>query len=103
MTPFELDHYTGYTSNAELEAEAREQQERNRWHEAYQSLVIKIFPDWSNDEPERHKWEVCVVHYVLSDNREECKASGFSPSFDAACACAKYAAYEYADLVAKGE
>ena len=104
MTPFELDHFTGYlTTNAEYEAEIREKQERNKWHEAYQSLVLKIIPDWHTDMPECHMWEVCKVHYIRSDNREEVVNSGLSETFDAACSAAKYAAYEYADLVTKGE
>lgn len=104
MTPFELDHYTGYlTTNDEYAAEIREQQERNRWHEAYQSLVIKVIPDWHTDMPECHVWEVHRVEYALHFNKEVCVTRGLSQTFDGACACAKYAAYEYADLVAKGE
>lgn len=102
MTPFELDHFTGYSTNAEYEAEIREQQERDRWHRAYQSLVIKIFPDWHKDMPECHMWEVCKMVYALNGNREVYITRGLSQTFDGACACAKYAAYEYADLIAAG-
>ena len=98
MTPFELDHFTGYlTTNAEYEADIREQQERNRWHEAYQSIVIKIFPDWCKTSAERHLWQVVL------ENANAVTADGYADTFDAACSAAKYAAYDYADLVAKGE
>jgi len=104
MTPFELDHFTGYSTNAEYAAEIREQQERDRWHKAYQSLVIKIYPDWHKDMPECHMWEVCRIEHDATFRTEEVYITrGLSQTFDGACACAKYAAYEYADLVAKGE
>lgn len=95
MTPFELDHFTGYSTNAEYEAEIREQQERNKWHEVYQSLVIKIFPDWRKDAPETHLWELWTSTKLVDH--------GYGSTFEDACNSAKLSAYDYADLVAKGE